>query len=103
MPVDNQLYDPPRGHLVERRLEPNLHGWDMFIKPGELAASRARAGLESREVVGLGPARNPVALPADMRRRARGDMTCGEFGARNRFRETRDTSLLYAGYASKPA
>jgi hypothetical protein len=30
-------------------------------------------------------------------------MTYGEFGARNRFRETRDKSLLYAGYALKPA
>ena len=35
----------------------------------------------------------------DMRRRARGDMTYGEFGARNKFRETRDKSLLYAGHA----
>jgi hypothetical protein len=31
------------------------------------------------------------------------DMTCGEFGARNRFRETRDKSMLYAGHALKPA
>jgi hypothetical protein len=49
------------------------------------------------------PARNPLASVLDMRRRARGDMTYGQFGARNKFRETRDTSLLYAGYAVKPA
>ena len=29
-------------------------------------------------------------------------MPFGEFGARNGFRETRDTSLLYAGHAMKP-
>jgi 2-polyprenyl-6-hydroxyphenyl methylase/3-demethylubiquinone-9 3-methyltransferase len=84
-------------------MEPDLHDWDMFIKPRELRAAMERAGLEARDVVGLGPARNPIAVLADMRRRARGDMTFGEFGARNRFRETRDQSQLYAGYAVKPA
>jgi 2-polyprenyl-6-hydroxyphenyl methylase / 3-demethylubiquinone-9 3-methyltransferase len=84
-------------------MEPNLHDWDMFIKPAKLRAALTGAGLEERDTVGIGPARNPIALIRDMRRRARGDMTYGEFGARNRFRETRDTSLLYAGYAVKPA
>jgi 2-polyprenyl-6-hydroxyphenyl methylase / 3-demethylubiquinone-9 3-methyltransferase len=84
-------------------MEPNLHDWDMFIKPGELDASMQRAGLDGRDRLGIGPARNPVSMIRDMRRRARGDMTFGEFGARNKFRETRDTSLLYAGYALKPA
>ena len=83
-------------------MEPDLHDWEMFIKPGELAAALARVGLENQETVGLGPARNPLAMLVDMRRRARGDMSFGEFGARNRFRETRDTSLLYAGHAMKP-
>ena len=82
-------------------MEPNLHDWDMFIKPPELVAIMDRAGLENRDIVGIGPARNPVALLLDMRRRARGDMTYGEFGARNKFRETRDRSLLFAGHALK--
>ena len=82
-------------------MEPNLHDWDMFIKPSELTAAMARAGLENRDVVGIGPARNPVSLLIDMRRRARGDMTYGDFGARNKFRETRDKSLLFAGHALK--
>lgn len=82
-------------------MEPNLHDWDMFIKPSELVAALDRAGLESGGTVGIGPARNPLALVVDLRRRARGDMTYGEFGARNRFKETRDRSLLYAGYALK--
>ena len=30
-------------------------------------------------------------------------MTYGEFGARNKFRETRDSRSLYAGYAIKRA
>jgi 2-polyprenyl-6-hydroxyphenyl methylase/3-demethylubiquinone-9 3-methyltransferase len=82
-------------------MESNLHDWDMFIRPAELTAAMDEAGLEGRDRVGLGPARNPVAMLVDMRRRARGDMTYGEFGARNKFRETRDQSLLYAGCAVK--
>jgi 2-polyprenyl-6-hydroxyphenyl methylase / 3-demethylubiquinone-9 3-methyltransferase len=93
--------------MQERRstalMEPDLHDWGMFIKPAELRAALARAGLEPRDTVGIGSARNPIALVLDMRRRARGAMTYGEFGARNKFRETRDKSLLYAGYAVKPA
>jgi 2-polyprenyl-6-hydroxyphenyl methylase / 3-demethylubiquinone-9 3-methyltransferase len=84
-------------------MEPNLHDWDMFIKPQELQEAMARAGLEGRDQVGIAPARNPLSLVRDMRRRARGDMTYGEFGARNKFREARDTSLMYAGHALKPA
>jgi 2-polyprenyl-6-hydroxyphenyl methylase/3-demethylubiquinone-9 3-methyltransferase len=84
-------------------MEPNLHDWDMFIKPEELKAALKRAGLESRDIVGLGIGRNPVSVLLDMRRRARGDMTFREFGARNKFRETRDKSLSYAGFALKPA
>jgi 2-polyprenyl-6-hydroxyphenyl methylase / 3-demethylubiquinone-9 3-methyltransferase len=84
-------------------MEPNLHDWDMFIKPAELDAALRRAGLKGRAVTGIGPARNPLALLRDMRRRARGRLTFGEFGRRNPMRETRDTSLAYAGYALKPA
>ena len=50
---------------------------------------------------GIGPARNPVSLVRDMRRRARGELTFSEFGNRNKMREQRDRSLLYAGYATK--
>jgi 2-polyprenyl-6-hydroxyphenyl methylase/3-demethylubiquinone-9 3-methyltransferase len=84
-------------------MEPNLHDWEMFIKPAELAAALSRAGLEPCHTVGLGPARNPISMLLDMRRRARGDMTFREFGARNKFREMRDKSMLYAGHAVKPA
>ncbi len=84
-------------------VEPHLHDWDMFIKPPELVSGLERAGLDNRDIVGIGPGRNPLATLRDMRRRARGDMTFGEFGTRNVMRETRDTSLAYAGYALKTA
>jgi 2-polyprenyl-6-hydroxyphenyl methylase/3-demethylubiquinone-9 3-methyltransferase len=82
-------------------MEPDLHDWDMFIKPGELAAALGHAGLDNQDVQGIGPARNPISMVRDMRRRARGEMTFAEFGNRNKMREQRDRSLLYAGYAIK--
>jgi 2-polyprenyl-6-hydroxyphenyl methylase/3-demethylubiquinone-9 3-methyltransferase len=82
-------------------MEPNLHDWNMFIKPDELVAALGRAGLDNQDLQGIGPARNPVSLILDMRRRARGELTFAEFGERNKMREQRDRSLLYAGYATK--
>jgi 2-polyprenyl-6-hydroxyphenyl methylase/3-demethylubiquinone-9 3-methyltransferase len=82
-------------------MEPNLHDWDMFIKPAELVAGLDAAGLDNRDLVGIGLRRNPLSVIRDLRRRARGDMTFGEFGKRNVMREMRDTSLAYAGYAIK--
>jgi 2-polyprenyl-6-hydroxyphenyl methylase/3-demethylubiquinone-9 3-methyltransferase len=82
-------------------MEPNLHDWDMFIKPAELAAALGRAGLENRGIQGIGPARSPLSMIRDMRKRARGEMSFSEFGTRNKMREQRDRSLLYAGYAIK--
>ena len=82
-------------------MEPNLHDWDMFIRPEELVDALGRAGLENRDLQGIGPARNPVSMILDMRKRARGEMSFSEFGNRNKMRELRDRSLLYAGYAIK--
>ena len=84
-------------------MEPNLHDWDMFIKPSELESGLRKAGLENRDLVGIGPRGNPIGMIRDLRKRARGDMTFGEFGTRNVMHEIRDKSLAYAGYALKPA
>ena len=82
-------------------MEPNLHDWDMFIKPSDLESALRKAGLENRDLVGIGPRGNPIGMIRDLRKRARGHMTFGEFGKRNVMRETRDTSLSYAGHALK--
>ena len=84
-------------------MEPDLHDWNMFIKPSELEASLARAGLENRHTIGIGPGGNPISLLREMRRRARGKITHAELGRRLRITTTRDRSVLYAGYAVKVA
>ena len=84
-------------------MEPNVHSWEMFIKPRELESLLRRAGLESRDCVGLQPARNALALLPELRRRVRGEISYAELGRRVQLRVGRDRSGLYAGYAVKPA
>ena len=84
-------------------MEPNLHDWDMFIKPPELVASLQRSGLENRELVGIRPAGNPVAMVRSLRGRARGEIPFDELARRLSMTESRDKSISYMGYAIKAA
>ena len=82
---------------------PNLHNWEMFIKPGELKNLLASCGLAWQEHKGLRP---NVALPAllkALRKRARGIYTYGELGQRLCLTECNHTRLMYMGYAVKNA
>jgi hypothetical protein len=72
----------------------------MYLRPRELAAALARQGLMSAEVRGLRP-RNPVGLLWSARMLKAGRIDTGEFGRRHAFRESRDTSGQYMGYAVK--
>jgi 2-polyprenyl-6-hydroxyphenyl methylase/3-demethylubiquinone-9 3-methyltransferase len=83
-----------------RWAEPNLHDWRCFIRPSEMERELAAAGLDVRDRVGIAPANASAAVRA-MRDRARGAITYGELGRRLHLREHRDTSAMYAGYATK--
>ena len=71
---------------------------DRFLRPDELEAFLAQAGLEVRDRVGFAPA-NPAASLKAMWDRAHGRITYREMGERLRIRESRDTSSSYGGYA----
>ena len=87
-----------------RCMEPNLHDWSMFIKPAELNAHIQNAGLvPSQEIVGIAPHASPPALLRALRARRKGRIGYGDLGRRMAMGETRDRSILYAGYAHKPA
>jgi len=60
-----------------------------------------RHGLDSRKITGLKPGINPIATTVLMRKRKRGKISLFEMGSLMRFRQTRDTSILYMGYAIK--
>jgi 2-polyprenyl-6-hydroxyphenyl methylase/3-demethylubiquinone-9 3-methyltransferase len=86
-----------------RCMEPHLHDWNMFIKPRELEEALRGNGLEPRDMIGLAPAVNPIALLSNLRRRRRGEITYAELGRRMRIRESRAMWGSYAGYAVSPA
>lgn len=80
-------------------MPPNLHDWNMFIKPDELRALMKSQRLELREVQGLKPVANPVALISLLRKRKQGKLSFFEFSKRVQFQQSKDTSILYVGYA----
>jgi 2-polyprenyl-6-hydroxyphenyl methylase / 3-demethylubiquinone-9 3-methyltransferase len=83
-----------------RIVAPNLHDYDMFIKPSELRSALIGAKLEPQgKVDGIKPAANPLALIRLLRAQRKGRITIGEFGNKARMRRSRDKSVLYAGYA----
>lgn len=52
--------------IVARRIPRHTHDWKMFVTPGELTESFARAGLVVGEIRGLGPTGNPLANLRDV-------------------------------------
>jgi 2-polyprenyl-6-hydroxyphenyl methylase/3-demethylubiquinone-9 3-methyltransferase len=82
--------------------EPDLHDFDMFIRPEELERHMERAGLQVRDRVGFAAANPPAAVKA-MWDRAHGRIGYRELGERLRIRESRDTSTSYGGYAIRAA
>jgi 2-polyprenyl-6-hydroxyphenyl methylase/3-demethylubiquinone-9 3-methyltransferase len=80
---------------------PDSHVWERFIKPDELGALFERHCLEQREMRGITPRRNPVAIFMDFRRRAQGRITFKELGRRLDFHESDHLEGSYMGYAIK--
>ena len=80
---------------------PNTHVWERFIKPAELGALFERHGLEQREMRGIVPRRNPIAILLDFRRRVQGRITFRELGRRLDFQESDHLEGSYMGYAIK--
>jgi 2-polyprenyl-6-hydroxyphenyl methylase / 3-demethylubiquinone-9 3-methyltransferase len=85
-----------------RCMEPNLHDWNMFIRPSELQRQMENANLEPGPITGIAPKPSPPKLVALLRARRRGELDYAQFGERLQMRESRDKSSLYAGYAVKP-
>lgn len=86
-----------------RCMDPDVHDWDMFIKPRDLERTLRRHGLEPRGIVGLAPSINPLAVVRALRRRRRGEITYAELGRQLKVRESPNTSMSYAGHAVRRA
>ncbi|HEX7502266.1 MAG TPA: bifunctional 2-polyprenyl-6-hydroxyphenol methylase/3-demethylubiquinol 3-O-methyltransferase UbiG [Acidobacteriota bacterium] len=80
---------------------PNLHVWEMFIKPKELKSLLGRNNLEWKEHRGLGPNVSALKFLGYLRQRARGALTYKELGERLFAVESGNLGIIYIGYAIK--
>ncbi|UMG93058.1 bifunctional 2-polyprenyl-6-hydroxyphenol methylase/3-demethylubiquinol 3-O-methyltransferase UbiG [Nocardioides sp. TF02-7] len=88
---------------LTRIMDVPIHDWDMFITPDELETGLRDVGLQVREVVGLGPRANPLALVTNLRRAKAGKISYGELSRRLDFGQVRSTQVSYMGFAVKGA
>jgi 2-polyprenyl-6-hydroxyphenyl methylase/3-demethylubiquinone-9 3-methyltransferase len=84
-------------------MPPDLHDWRQFIKPGELTALLAGAGLANQGLAGLRPAVNPLQTLRILRARKRGRISYLEAIRRLDLQESRDLSISFIGWARKAA
>ena len=86
---------------LTRATDAAIHDWDMFIKPGELADVLRQHGLETGEMVGLGPRASLPAVLASFIAARLGRITYGEFSRRLDIGRVNGTGVSYMGFAAK--
>ncbi len=84
-------------------MPPDLHDWRQLIKPRELTAILAGAGLANQGLAGLRPAVNPLQTLRILRDRKCGRISYAEAIGRLDLQESRDLSISFIGWARKAA
>jgi len=82
-------------------LPPNLHVWEMFIKPRELKVLLAKNQLDWKDHRGLKPNVSISTALRILRRRAAGECSYAELGERIQLVESWLQAVLYLGHAVK--
>jgi 2-polyprenyl-6-hydroxyphenyl methylase/3-demethylubiquinone-9 3-methyltransferase len=80
-------------------MPPNLHVWEMFIKPREMKSLLRRHHLEWKEHRGMKPGVTLPRLVSYLRHRAKGELSYAELGEKVHLVESRITAVMYMGYA----
>ena len=88
---------------LTRIVAADIHDWDMFIRPGELAGLLARHGLTVGEIAGLGPRAGLPAMLAGFVAARRRRISYGEFSRRLDMGRVTSTAVSYMGFAVKEA
>jgi 2-polyprenyl-6-hydroxyphenyl methylase / 3-demethylubiquinone-9 3-methyltransferase len=82
------------------RLVPrNVHVWEKFIRPGELARMLDQHGMPQYELAGLSPSMNPFSAVSALARNKLGRMSFSELGSNLKLKQSSDLSISYMGYA----
>jgi 2-polyprenyl-6-hydroxyphenyl methylase/3-demethylubiquinone-9 3-methyltransferase len=80
----------------------NVHVWEKFIRPAELAGRMQAHGLAEHEFAGLAPSMNPLKALASLVRLKLGRINFGEMGNALVFAKSRNLSISYMGFAVRP-
>jgi 2-polyprenyl-6-hydroxyphenyl methylase / 3-demethylubiquinone-9 3-methyltransferase len=84
-----------------RVMPPNIHDWQMFIKPRELLGVMRRRALVPQEMVGMGPHANLADFIELIYTRIRGEFSFKDAGTKIKMGKVRNKWNLYMGYALK--
>ncbi len=82
-------------------MPPNLHVWEMFIKPKELKALLDVNKFEAPEFIGAKPNVSVPKMISTLCKRAKGKIGYRELGQTFWLVETNDKSIFYMGYTIK--
>jgi 2-polyprenyl-6-hydroxyphenyl methylase / 3-demethylubiquinone-9 3-methyltransferase len=82
-------------------MPPNLHVWEMFIKPEEIKILLQNNGFDWKEHTGSEPNVSIPKMLTYLRKRAKGEWTFEELGKNFWLVKSKDMNILYAGHAVK--
>jgi len=82
-------------------MPPNVHVWEMFIKPDELKTLLQKNGLDWKEHVGSSPNISIPKMLGYLRKRVKGEWTYADLGKHFWLVKSNDMNILYGGYAIK--
>jgi 2-polyprenyl-6-hydroxyphenyl methylase / 3-demethylubiquinone-9 3-methyltransferase len=82
-------------------MPPDVHVWEMFIKPEEIKELLQRNGFDWQEHTGSSPNVPIPKMLGYLRKRAKGEWTYADLGKNFWLVESKDMNILYAGYAIK--
>lgn len=82
-------------------MPPNLHVWEMFIKPEEIKLLLQNNGFEWKEHEGSEPNVSIPKMLTYLRKRAKGEWPFEELGKNFWLVKSKDMNILYAGHAIK--
>jgi len=82
-------------------MPPNLHVWEMFIKPEEIISLLHENQLCWKEHRGIKPNISNLKMLRYLHKRAIGQLTYEEFGKKFLMVESRSNQIMYMGYAIK--
>jgi 2-polyprenyl-6-hydroxyphenyl methylase / 3-demethylubiquinone-9 3-methyltransferase len=82
-------------------MPPNIHVWEMFIKPEEIKFLLQKNGFEWKEHRGSSPNVSIPKMIGYLRKRVKGEWTYEDLGKNFWLVKSKDMNILYAGFAVK--